>query len=92
VVLLKLQPETTRQLDLFGETLRAERIRQVYTAVDTLNRKYGKYTVYLGSSHPAITQARHQGERGDVPERQRTLLKGETARRRLGLPFLGEAT
>jgi hypothetical protein len=38
----------------------------------------------------AITQARHQGERGDVPERQRTLLKGETARRRLGLPFLGE--
>jgi hypothetical protein len=47
VVLLKLQPETTRQLDLFGETLRSERIRQVYTAIDTLNHKYGKYTVYL---------------------------------------------
>jgi impB/mucB/samB family protein len=92
VVLLKLQTETSAQLDLFGETLRAERIRQVYTAIDTLNRKYGKYTVYLGSSHPAITGARHQGERSDVPERQRTLLKGETARKHLGLPFLGEVT
>ncbi len=92
VVLLKLQPETDRQLDLFGDTLRAERIRQVYTAVDALNQKYGTYTVYLGSSFPAITQARHDGERGDVPERQRNLLKGETARRRLGLPFLGDVT
>jgi len=27
-----------------------------------------------------------------VHERQRTLVKGETARRRLGLPFLGEVT
>jgi nucleotidyltransferase/DNA polymerase involved in DNA repair len=90
VVLLKLQPEITGQLDLFGETLHAERIRQVYTAMDTLNRKYGKYTVYLGSSHPAITQALHDGARGDLPARQRTLLPGETARKHLGFPFLGE--
>jgi hypothetical protein len=68
------------------------RIRQVYTAVDALNHKYGKYTVYWGSSFPDMIHARHEheGERGDVPERQRTRLKGETARRRLGLPFLGE--
>jgi len=66
------------------------RYPQVYTAVDTLNRKYGKDTVYLGSSHPAITGARHDGARGDLPERQRTLLKGETARKRLGLLFLGD--
>jgi hypothetical protein len=92
VVLLKLQTETDRQLDLFGETLRAERVRQVYTAVDAVNQKYGKYTVYLGSSFPAITQARYDGARGDIPARQRTLFKGETARRRLGLPFLGEVT
>jgi DNA polymerase IV len=90
VVLFKLQPETTRQLDLFGDTLCAERIRQIYTAVDALNRKYGKYTVYLGSSHPAITRARHDGARGDLPERQRTLLQGETARKHLGFPFLGD--
>jgi DNA polymerase IV len=90
VVLLKLEPETPGQLDLFGDTLRAERIRQVYAAMDALNRKYGKYTVYLGSSHPAITRAAHDGARGDLPERQRTLLKGETARKHLGFPFLGD--
>ena len=90
VVLLKLQPERHGQLDLFGDTLRAERLRQVYTAVDALNRKYGKDTVHLGSSHPAITRAPHDGARGDLPERQRTLLKGETARKHLGFPFLGE--
>jgi DNA polymerase-4/DNA polymerase V len=88
VVLLKLQPETPGQLDLFGDPVRAARIRQVYTAMDALNRKYGKYTVYLGPSHPAITRAHHGGSRGDIPERQRTLLQGETARKHLGLPFL----
>jgi impB/mucB/samB family protein len=92
VVLLKLQTETNQQLDRLGDPLRAERIRQVDTAVDALNRQYGQYTVYLGSSFPAITQARHAGERGDIPARQRTLLTGETARRRLGLPFLGKVT
>ena len=90
MVLLKLQPETQEQLDLFGETLRAERIRQVYTAIDALNRKYGKYTVSLGSSHPAVIRAPHDGARGDRPERQRTVLPGETERTHLGFPFLGE--
>ena len=90
VILLKLQTETTRQLDLFGEMVRAEHIRQVYTAVDAINQKYGKYTVYFGSSFPAVTQGLHHNARGDVPERHTNLLKGETKRRRLGLPFLGE--
>ncbi len=34
--------------------------------------------------------AQHLGERGDMPARRVTLLKGETPRRRLGIPmFLG---
>jgi hypothetical protein len=90
VILLKLQTEAHPPLDLFGETVRAERIRQVYAAVDEINHEYGKYTVYFGSSFPAITQGLHQNARGDAPERQTNLLKGETRRRRLGLPFLGE--
>jgi impB/mucB/samB family protein len=56
VVLLKLEAETTRQLDLFGETLRAERVRQLYHTVDAINRKDGKHTVFLGSSFPAVRQ------------------------------------
>jgi hypothetical protein len=62
----------------------------MFVALDTLNRKYGKYTVYLGSSFAAVTHSRHAGSRGDVPERHTNLLKGETKRRRLGIPFMGE--
>jgi hypothetical protein len=34
--------------------------------------------------------AQHEGERGMLPERISTLLMGETARKRLGLPMLME--
>ena len=35
--------------------------------------------------------AQHDGERGDLPERQQVLLPGETPRRRLGIPmFMGD--
>ena len=30
----------------------------------------------------------HLGERGDIPERRTTLLKGETTRKRLGIPMV----
>jgi hypothetical protein len=33
-------------------------------------------------------QARHEGERGDVPQRRGKLFKGENKRQRLGLPLL----
>jgi hypothetical protein len=79
VILLKLEAERARQLDLFGETLRVERVRQLYHAVNAINRKYGKHMVFLGSSFPAVRQSSHAGERGDVPERQKILFKGETA-------------
>jgi hypothetical protein len=78
------------QLDLFGEALRAERIRQVYEAVDQLDAKYGKHTVFLGSSFAAMQGRQHTGERGELPRRQQILLKGEGKRRRLGIPMLGE--
>ena len=41
----------------------------------------------------AHLEAQHAGERGHVPDRQRELLPGETARKRLGIPmFMGEVT
>lgn len=41
----------------------------------------------------AHQQKQHEGERGDAPERTRQLLKGETKRKRLGIPmFLGKMT
>ena len=55
-----------------------------------MRAKYGKHTLYLGASHQANRFAQHLGERGDIPKRKGALLKGESARKRLGIPmFMG---
>jgi hypothetical protein len=55
-----------------------------------MRAKYGKHTLYLGASHQANRFAQHLGERGDIPKRKGSLLKGESARKRLGIPmFMG---
>src|SRR5262245_57114050 len=91
VVLLKLEEDNMVQLDLFGQTLRAERLSRVYQAVDHMREKYGKHTVFLGSSFLAHRFAQHLGERGDEPLRRTLLFKGETKRKRLSIPmFTGE--
>jgi hypothetical protein len=48
------------------------------------------YTVFLGSSFAAMRGDQHRGQRADLPRRRRMLLPGEDARKRLGLPHLGE--
>ena len=91
VILCKLTEASYGQLDLFGEAIRMQRLSNLYESVDTLREKYGKHTVFLGASFLAHQSAQHVGERGHLPERQRELLPGETARKRLGIPmFLGE--
>jgi DNA polymerase-4/DNA polymerase V len=79
------------QLDLFGEVVRLQRLSNLYESVDALSAKYGKHTLFLAASLPAHLHAQHAGDRGELPERQVTLLPGETPRKRLGIPmFLGE--
>jgi DNA polymerase IV len=91
VILSKLTEAYYGQLDLFGEAIRMQRLSNLYESVDTLREKYGKHTVFLGASFLAHQSAQHDGERGHLPERQRELLPGETARKRLGIPmFMGE--
>jgi len=91
VVLLELEEDTMVQLDLFGETLRAEKFSRVYQAVDHVRDKFGKHTVFLGSSFLAQKFGQHLGARGDKPQRKQQLFKGETKRKRLGIPmFMGK--
>jgi hypothetical protein len=60
---------------------------------NTVHKKYGKHTVFLGASKLAHQSAQHDGERGHLPERKTQLLAGETTRKRLGIPmFMGEVT
>jgi DNA polymerase IV len=91
VILCKLSEVYYGQLDLFGEVIRLQRLSNLFESVDTLREKYGKHTVFLGASFLAHSHAQHDDERGHLPEPQRQLLPGETARKRLGIPmFLGE--
>ena len=87
VWLLDLAEHKNSQLDLFGEALRISGMMKLYESVDALNAKYGKHKVYLGSSHEAHVFSQHLGERGDIPERSQNLFKGETKRKRLGIPM-----
>jgi DNA polymerase-4 len=88
VVLAGLVQDATVQYTLFEDTARIEKMAKIYRAVDLLSERFGKYAVHHGSSLPTKVQARHEGERGDTPQRVSELFKGENRRQRLGLPLL----
>jgi len=87
VVLTHLEEVSTLQPTLFEDTLRLTKIESLSKAIDTLSAQFGKHAVHVGSSFPADKHRRHQGERGNAPQRRSELLQGETARQRLNLPF-----
>ena len=90
VMLFKLAEQKTKQPDLFGEAVKATEMSRLYESVDKLNQKFGKHTVFLGSSFLANNFSQHIGKRGDTPQRKNILAKGETKRKRLAIPmFVG---
>jgi nucleotidyltransferase/DNA polymerase involved in DNA repair len=88
-VLMNLESQGL-QPDLFGEHAEIERMEKIYASVAALSRKYGKHTVFLGSSFKAMKNSQHLTERGDQARRKTQLLKGETERQRIGIPYLGD--
>lgn len=86
IILTKLGAEN-RQPDLFGAFQKVEKYMKVYKGVDELAQKYGKHTVFLGTSWEAQNFSAHLGQRGDEPERHKHLLLGESKRQRLGIPM-----
>lgn len=90
VVVSDLSEQKNVQLDLFGQSVKAEQLTRLYGSIDHLDKKYGKHTAFLGSSFLAITGKQHEKARGEDTRRQKTLFQGETIRKRLGLPFMGE--
>jgi hypothetical protein len=90
ITLMELQDASTVQLDLFGVVREAQGIVEVFKNIDAISKKYGKHSVFLGSSFDAMKFGAHLGERGDTPERTETLFRGESSRRRLAIPMLGE--
>jgi len=90
IVLMELTHGDVQTIDLFGKYKEITRVNKIYEAIDALSVKYGKHTIFLGSSLKAVTEKAHAGSRGQVSERRNHLFKGETARKRLGIPFMGK--
>lgn len=89
VRLSNLRPQSSTQRDLFNNHQRVERHRSIAGVMDEIDQKYGKHTIYLGSSMQAISGRSNEGERATPAKRKRDLLHGETARRRISIPYLG---
>lgn len=83
-------PEKSLIPDLFGETVRVEGESRVLGVVDTLNRKYGRNTVYLGASAQALALegARSAKRRGT---RKKLALDIDHRKKTLNIPYLGIA-
>ncbi|MBI5102125.1 MAG: DNA polymerase IV [Nitrospirae bacterium] len=88
VVLAGLVPGSKVRYSLFDDMVKIEKTAKLYCTVDMLSEKFGKHTIYHGSSLPTKSQAQHEGDRGDAAQRKVSLVKGENKRQRLGLPML----
>lgn len=88
VVLFGLEPNGSTQLSLFEPKMKIEKMRKLYEAVDALAEKMGKHAVHLAGSAAAHKTPQHVKDRGDVPIRKLTRLKGETGRIHLTIPLL----
>ena len=92
IMLNDLQENLNPQLDLFGSVGESQVLKAVYDSVDKLSERFGKHIVFLGSSFLAHKKPTHAGKRGDPSERSHNLFKGETKRKRLAIPMLGNVS
>lgn len=93
IMLTNLEEDKVKQLDLFNEVLKAEELKTLYKSIDQINEKFGKHTVFLGSSFMAHEKPQHTKERADQPTRKDFMFKGENKRQRIGIPmFMGAVT
>lgn len=90
VTLTKLEAANTAQLDLFGSVCRSEGLQRIFESVDGITARFGKHAVFLGSSFKAMRDTAPVHPRHEAPARHRALFKGESARKRLGIPMIGE--
>ena len=90
IVLMELGHQGMVTNDLFGRSAFIDKIERVHQAADRVSIKYGKHTVFLGSSFKSMSAPAHKGDRSDMAWRRKSLLKGESDRRRIGIPFLGK--
>ncbi|MSU75542.1 MAG: DNA polymerase IV, partial [Candidatus Magasanikbacteria bacterium] len=87
VVFFNLVPMVIQD-DLFGAAEKLKRLQALYKGADAVAKKFGKHSLFLGTSWQANKFKNHLTERGDEPERKNILFLGETNRKRLAIPLL----
>lgn len=90
VIFSDLEVQGERQLDLFGKSVHEEKFVRIFQSVDEISKRYGKHSAFLGSSFLAMSNRQHNNERGIESERRSNLFRGETKRKKLCFPMLGE--
>ena len=86
VILSDILKEGRDHNDLFEDPIRVERLRKLSEASDRINDIYGKHTLHIASTEPLASKMPHP--RNNLAWRKTELLKGETFRKRLGIPLL----
>lgn len=87
LVLSAIQPDGSVQYSLFDDVPRLRSLRLIDRVIDEVNELYGKHKLHLGTSLWLARHKQHVSERGDLPRRKAELVRGETFRQRLGIPF-----
>lgn len=90
VALSQLHADQHIQLDMFEPALTVKKMKQLYSSVDQLSKKYGKHTVFHGSSLPVHT-APDSRERYRKEPQKRQVMKINDTRKFVQLPYLGQA-
>lgn len=85
------------QLDLFCDQEKRDAIGTLFEKVDALTERYGRYSIYLGSSMKAIGAAKSAAEKdrgigSSSVKRREALFKGSHRPKIFPLPYLGEVT
>lgn len=89
VVLFHLEAEKGEvQYSLFDDVPKIQSLKALDRVIDEASGLYGKHALHMGASFAASKRNQHRTQRGEVPERRKELLRGETARRRIAVPLL----
>lgn len=91
VSLHSMVPENLVTTDLFGEGSKVQNNAAVFTSLDKLNRRYGRQTVFVGSSMQAINYKEPSRVRKAGKRASDTLVSKAYKRKIFDLPFLGVA-
>ncbi|MBD3311791.1 MAG: DNA polymerase IV [Candidatus Magasanikbacteria bacterium] len=90
IIIMNLKIDNKIQLDLFADPIKIENMTQILGSLDKISKKYGKHSLFLGSSFKAMSHDQHQGDRAKQADRKTMLFKGESNRKRIGIPVLGK--